>query len=73
MACHDSADNHFVSKYKARLFPLSTRRKGKEKLTLMNNNTAMQYMIIERFHPGKVKDMYQRFEEKGRMLPYDVP
>ena len=29
-------------------------------------------MIIERFHPGKVKDMYQRFAEKGRMLPEGV-
>ncbi len=32
----------------------------------------MQYMIIERFHPGKVKAMYQRFAEKGRMLPDGV-
>ena len=32
----------------------------------------MQYMIIEKFHPGKVKPMYQRFEEKGRMLPEGV-
>ena len=32
----------------------------------------MQYMIIERFHPGKVKDMYRRFAEKGRMLPEGV-
>ncbi len=32
----------------------------------------MQYMIIEKFHPGKVKDMYQRFVEKGRMLPEGV-
>jgi len=32
----------------------------------------MQYMIIERFHPGKVKTMYQRFAEKGRMLPDGV-
>ena len=29
----------------------------------------MQYMIIERFHAGKVKEIYKRFEEKGRMLP----
>jgi hypothetical protein len=33
---------------------------------------AMQYMIIERFRPGKVKDMYQRFADKGRMLPDGV-
>jgi uncharacterized protein (UPF0332 family) len=39
---------------------------------LINNNSAMQYMIIERFHPGKVKAMYQRFAEKGRMLPEGV-
>lgn len=32
----------------------------------------MQYMIIERFHPGKVKELYQRFAEKGRMLPDGV-
>lgn len=32
----------------------------------------MQYMIIERFHPGKVKELYQRFAEKGRMLPGGV-
>jgi len=29
----------------------------------------MQYMIIERFKPGKVKELYRRFEEKGRMMP----
>jgi uncharacterized protein (UPF0332 family) len=29
-------------------------------------------MIIERFHPGKVKSIYERFEEKGRMLPEGV-
>lgn len=32
----------------------------------------MHYMIIERFHPGKVKALYQRFAEKGRMLPEGV-
>jgi len=32
----------------------------------------MQYMIIERFRPGKVKDMYKRFADKGRMLPVGV-
>ena len=32
----------------------------------------MQYMIIERFRPGKVKSMYQRFGERGRMLPEGV-
>ena len=32
----------------------------------------MLYMIIERFKPGKVKEMYKRFEEKGRMLPIGV-
>ena len=32
----------------------------------------MLYMIIERFHPGKVRTRYKRFEEKGRMLPQGV-
>ena len=32
----------------------------------------MEYMIIERFKPEKLKAMYQRFEEKGRMLPEGV-
>ncbi len=32
----------------------------------------MQYMIIEKFYPGKVKDIYHRFAEKGRMLPEGV-
>ena len=29
-------------------------------------------MIIESFHPGKEKTIYQRFGEKGRMLPEGV-
>jgi Protein of unknown function (DUF3303) len=29
-------------------------------------------MIIEKFHLGKVKNLYQRFEEKGRLLPEGV-
>lgn len=29
----------------------------------------MLYMVIERFHPGKVKELYKRFDEKGRMMP----
>ena len=29
----------------------------------------MQFMIIERFHPGKQKILYERFAEKGRMMP----
>lgn len=32
----------------------------------------MQYMVIEKFKSGRVKDMYKRFEEKGRMLPEGV-
>jgi hypothetical protein len=40
-----------------------------------NNNrkiTSMQYMIIERFHPGKANELYKRFEAQGRMLPERV-
>ncbi len=29
----------------------------------------MQYMIIEKFKEGKVKELYQRFAEKGRLMP----
>lgn len=29
-------------------------------------------MIIETFHPNKVKQLYKRFEEKGRQLPAGV-
>jgi hypothetical protein len=29
-------------------------------------------MIIEMFHPHKVKELYKRFEEKGRQLPEGV-
>jgi len=32
----------------------------------------MLYMIIERFHPGKANALYERFDEKGRMLPEGV-
>lgn len=32
----------------------------------------MQYMVIEHFHPGKIKELYRRFDEKGRMLPEGV-
>lgn len=29
-------------------------------------------MVIERFFPEKVKELYQKFAEKGRMLPEGV-
>ena len=29
----------------------------------------MVYMIIEKFHPNKIKEIYSRFDEKGRMMP----
>ena len=32
----------------------------------------MQYMIIERFHPGKIKELYKRFDEMVRMMPDGV-
>ncbi|MEO8861026.1 MAG: DUF3303 family protein [Ginsengibacter sp.] len=32
----------------------------------------MVYMIIETFHPEKVKELYKRFAEKGRQLPGGV-
>ena len=30
------------------------------------------YMIIETFRKNKVKELYKRFEEKGRQLPTGV-
>ena len=32
----------------------------------------MQYLIIEHFKKGKIIELYQRFDEKGRMLPDGV-
>lgn len=32
----------------------------------------MLYMIIERFYPGRIKELYKRFDEKGRMMPGGV-
>ena len=29
----------------------------------------MQYMVIEKFKQEKVKELYKRFEEKGRLMP----
>jgi len=31
-----------------------------------------KYMIVERFHSQKIKSLYQRFDEKGRLLPKGV-
>jgi hypothetical protein len=32
----------------------------------------MLYMIIEKFHAGKAKAIYERFTEKGRLMPDGV-
>ena len=37
-----------------------------------NAEDKMLYMIIENFHRDKVKEIYQRFEEKGRLMPEGV-
>jgi Domain of unknown function (DUF3303) len=29
----------------------------------------MLFMVIERFKPGRVSDVYARFRERGRMVP----
>jgi hypothetical protein len=29
----------------------------------------MLFMVIERFRDGKAKEVYRRYQEKGRMLP----
>jgi hypothetical protein len=33
---------------------------------------SMLYMVIERFRPGKIEELYKRFDEKGRMAPESV-
>lgn len=32
----------------------------------------MLYMVIEKYHEGKIKALYERFAEKGRMMPEGV-
>jgi hypothetical protein len=32
----------------------------------------MLFMIIERFREGKIKEIYKRFDEKGRLMPEGV-
>ncbi|WP_028980838.1 DUF3303 domain-containing protein [Sporocytophaga myxococcoides] len=32
----------------------------------------MLYMIIERFHPGKAKEIYQELDKAGRKIPEGV-
>jgi hypothetical protein len=32
----------------------------------------MLYMVIEHFRSGKIKELYKRFDEKGRMMPESV-
>ena len=32
----------------------------------------MQFMIIEHFRPDKIREMYERFDRHGRMLPEGV-
>lgn len=32
----------------------------------------MLYMVIEKYHEGKIKALYDRFAEKGRMMPEGV-
>lgn len=32
----------------------------------------MLYMVIEKFRPGRAKEIYQRFRERGRMAPANL-
>ena len=32
----------------------------------------MNYMVIEKFKAGKIKDVYRRFAEQGRLAPDDL-
>ena len=35
-------------------------------------NKFKKYMVVEQFHPDKVKELYERFEKRGRLLPKGV-
>jgi hypothetical protein len=41
-------------------------------ISLKHQIILMLYLIIEQFRPGKVKELYKRVEEKGRMMPAGV-
>jgi hypothetical protein len=32
----------------------------------------MLFIVVEIFHPGRVQALYERFEERGRLLPEGV-
>jgi hypothetical protein len=32
----------------------------------------MLFMVIERFRPGRARDVYRRFRDRGRMAPPEV-
>ena len=36
---------------------------------MTKGENRMKYMVIERFKPGKVEEVYRRYREQGRMLP----
>ena len=64
-----------VTNYIERYQKIATEIYGGYFLALNHTNqkiAVMLYMIIERFHPDKVKTLYNRFDEKSRMLPNGV-
>lgn len=32
----------------------------------------MLYLVIEKFHKGKEKELYKRFDEEGRLMPEGI-
>ena len=32
----------------------------------------MKFLVIEKFRQGKVKEVYKRLEEKGRLMPHNL-
>jgi hypothetical protein len=36
---------------------------------LADSSNVKQYMVVERFAPGRKAEVYERFHQKGRMLP----
>lgn len=36
---------------------------------MADSSNVKQYMVVERFAPGRKAEVYERFHQKGRMLP----
>jgi hypothetical protein len=42
---------------------------GEPAISASRTTLMPRFMVIERFKPGKVRDVYTRFAQRGRMMP----